>query len=75
MSPTATLRNARVTIFSLRKKRTCSLRVITFVDVQFSAQTLVKTKKKVITSAFVQFFAQNQVKTKKKIITSAGRGV
>ena len=36
----------RVTTFSLRKRRTGSLRVIIFADVQFSAQTQVKTKKK-----------------------------
>ena len=35
----------RVTIFSLRKKRTDSLKVITSADAQFSAQNQVKGKR------------------------------
>ena len=38
--------NVGVNIFSLRKKRTGSLRIITSADVQFFAQNQVKTKKK-----------------------------
>ena len=38
--------STRVTIFSLRKRRTGSLRIITSADVQFSSQNQVKTKKK-----------------------------
>ena len=57
---------SRITMFSLRKRRTGSLMVITSADVQISAQYQVKTEKKVITSVGVRFLAQNRVRTKKR---------
>ena len=62
----------RVSIFSLRNRRTGSLKAIRPADAKFSAQSQMKSKKKkIITSADVQFSAQSQMKSKKKIITSA----
>ena len=52
-------------IFSLRERRTGSLKVITFVFRPKSSEE----QKNVITSADVQFSAQGQVKSKKKVFT------
>ena len=61
------LQECRVTILSLRKRRTDSLKVITFADVQLTDQNQVKSEKRnVITSTDVQFSAQNQVKSRKR---------
>ena len=65
--------NSRITMFSLRKRRTGSLTVITSVGVQFSAQNQVKTKKQ---GHHVRRCPMSRPKSnedqKKKVITSAG---
>ena len=62
----------RVTILSLRKRRTGSLKVIiTSVDARYSTQYQVKSKKDHHVHK-CRYFAKNQVRSKKKVITFAG---
>ena len=68
----------RVTIFSLRKTRAGSLRVIMSEDVHFSPQKQVKTKKKGHHVRRYPFFLPKPSEdkkniNKKKVITSAGQ--